>query len=110
MPNQFHSATFSAHLSTLFKILQASAPVVDVELVEVTERGTADGRQPRAATRQERFSIVFRGPRDKRLQQGMYQMQHGQLGALELFLVPVGQDHDGLYYEAVFNRLRRQDD
>ena len=46
---------------------------------------------------------------DRLLQQGMYQLQHDQLGALELFLVPVGRDHEGLYYEAVFNRLRRSD-
>jgi hypothetical protein len=44
-----------------------------------------------------------------RLQQGMYELQHAHLGTLELFLVPVGQDHTGLYYEAVFNRLRGRD-
>jgi hypothetical protein len=38
----------------------------------------------------------------------MYQLQHERLGAFELFLVPVGQDQDGVYYEAVFNRLQRQ--
>jgi hypothetical protein len=39
----------------------------------------------------------------------MYQIQHDQLGAFDLFLVPVSQDQDGVYFEAVFNRLRRPD-
>jgi hypothetical protein len=80
-----------------------------VELVEVTEKPALDHRQPSAAARQERFSLVFRGPRDTMLQQGTYQLQHNQLGVLELFLVPVGQDHEGLYFEAVFNRFRGPD-
>jgi hypothetical protein len=109
MLDHLDAATFNAHLNTPFRILQASNPLMDAELVEVIERGVANETLPRAAERQERFSIVFRGPRDKLLQQGIYQMQHNQLGALELFLVPVGQDREGLYYEAVFNRLRRPD-
>jgi hypothetical protein len=36
-------------------------------------------------------------------------MQHVQLGTFDLFLVPVGQDQQGVYYEAIFNRLRPQD-
>jgi hypothetical protein len=109
MLEHLHAATFGAQLHTQFSILLASPPVVDVELVEVTERGSADSRQPAAAVRQERFSIVFRGPRERPLGQGTYQMQHDHLGAFELFLVPIGQDHTGVYYEAVFNRLRQQD-
>lgn len=109
MSNYPDAATFSAHLNTEFTIFQAPTPLVGVKLVEVTENRGADGQQPSAAGRQERFSVVFRGPRDKLLQQGMYQMQHDRLGGFDLFLVPVGRDHDGVYYEAVFNRLRRQD-
>ena len=70
---------------------------------------TDNDRQPRVAARQERFSLVFRGPHDRLQQQGLYPMQHDQLGAFELFLVPVGEDTAGIYYEAVFNRLRRHD-
>ena len=107
MPDHLHAATFS--VTSAHPIQPPWTPQClcwIVELVEVTEKGAADGRQPWATARQERFSIVFRGPREKPLQQGMYQLQHDQLGALELFLVPVGRDHEGLYYEAVFNRLR----
>jgi hypothetical protein len=93
----------------LFSIHISPTIAMEVELVEVAEKGGSDQQQPLAASRQERFSLVFRGPRDRLLQQGMYELQHRHLGALALFLVPVGRDHEGLYYEAVFNRLRRPD-
>jgi hypothetical protein len=109
MLDHLNAAAFIAHLHTPFRIFQSSMSVVDVKLVEVTERGTADGRQPGATTRQERFSIVFRGPRDRLLQQGSYQVQHDQLSSFDLFIVPVDQDRGGIYYEAVFNRLRQPD-
>jgi hypothetical protein len=109
MLHHLHAVTFRGQMNSIFRIHPPCMPAVDVELLEVTERGAADSRQLGAATRQERFSIVFRGPRERLLQQGTYEMQHDHLGAFELFLVPVGQDRDGVYYEAVFNRLRRQD-
>jgi hypothetical protein len=109
MSDYLRAGTFSTQLNSPFRINLSPITAIEIELVEVTEKGGADSQRPSAAARQESFSVVFRGPHDKLLQQGMYQMQHNQLGALTLFLVPVGQDHEGLYYEAIFNRLRRQD-
>lgn len=109
MSDDLHAGTFSTQLNTPFSIHVSPTLVMQVELVEVTEKGAADHQHPSAASRQERFSLVFHGSRDILLRQGMYQLQHNQLGAFELFLVPVGQDHDGVYYEAVFNRFRGPD-
>jgi hypothetical protein len=109
MLDHLHTATFRAQMNSIFRIHPPCMPVVEAELVEVTERDLAGDRRPGAAARQERFAIIFRGPQEQPIQQGMYQIQHDQLGAFELFLVPVGQDKDGVYYEAVFNRLWRQD-
>jgi Domain of unknown function (DUF6916) len=109
MPNELGAVTLMTQLHTVFRIHLSPDTDLAVELVEVIEKDGFDSQQRSPAARQERFSAVFRGPRDRRLQQGLYQLQHHQLGALDLFLVPVGQDHDGLYYEAVFNRLRHAD-
>jgi hypothetical protein len=109
MSDDLRAATFSTQLDTSFRIHLSSITAMEVELVEVTEKGGLDGDQPPTAARQERFSLVFRGPLDGRVQQGMYHIQHDQLGAFDLFLVPVSRDHDGVYYEAVFNRLRCSD-
>jgi hypothetical protein len=64
----------------------------DVELVEVTEiPREPGGRAP--------FSLVFQGGPDPPLPQGIHRVQHDQLGAIEIFLVPIAA---GLY-EAVFS-------
>jgi hypothetical protein len=109
MLDDLRAGMFKTQLNTVFSVDLSSVAELEMELVEVTEKGGVESQRPSAATRQERFSVVFRGPRDKLLQQGMYQMQHDQLGGFDLFLVPVGRDRDGVYYEAVFNRLRHQD-
>lgn len=53
------------------------------------------------------FSLLFRAPLDAPPFQGLFQVKHQSLGSMDLFLVPVKQDEDGLYFEAVFNNLIR---
>jgi hypothetical protein len=54
------------------------------------------------------FSLVFRGPRTALRPQGIYRVEHAELGAHDLFLVPVGLapdeggDGGGVLFEAVF--------
>lgn len=88
---------FHDHLHTLFTLEGEPFPGLVLELVEVSELRTSS----RLAT----FSILFYGPGGSRLEQGSYSMQHPDLGALGLFLVPVRADAGGYYYEAVFNHL-----
>ena len=56
-----------------------------------------------AAGEFESFSLLFEGPKDRPLSQGLFELSHPGLGALEIFLVPVGVDGTR-HYEAVFNR------
>jgi hypothetical protein len=76
-----------------------------VELAEITEHpSSAPGtfRTP--------FSVVFRGPLEPIMPQGIYHVEHEHLGALDIFIVPIGPDTDttpgegptGMFYEAVF--------
>ena len=60
-----------------------------------------------AKLKEESYSLIFRGPSDEPLRQRAYKMKHHALGDLEIFLVPVGKDDGGRYYEAVFNRTQR---
>ena len=63
-----------------------------------------NGEMHQNTLRDETFSIVFKGPIDPQLHQGMINLQHEKLGTIEgLFIVPVKQDQEGVYYEAVFN-------
>ena len=48
------------------------------------------------------FSVFFAGPKSFLLGQHIYHLPHEELGALDIFLVPVGQDANTYTYEAVF--------
>lgn len=51
----------------------------------------------------EPFSLLFLGPGQPVFRQQVYRLEHARAGVLELFLVPVGKDAEGVQYEAVFN-------
>lgn len=67
------------------------------ELVEVTDLAATAPDGVRAP-----FSVVFSGPSEPVLPQGIHTVEHEQLGTLELFLVPIGPGEEGMRYEAVF--------
>jgi hypothetical protein len=62
---------------------------------------TGGGTGPDGAERQQ-FSLVFRGPADPQLSQGIWELEHDTMGELTLFLVPLGPDGEGPRYEAAF--------
>lgn len=92
---------FAESLNTRFQLGEVQGRALELELVEVNsdERMRDEGV--------ESFSIVFRGPADLYLPQGIYRMEHGRTGSCEIFIVPIKRDGEGFYYEAVFNRLTR---
>ena len=49
------------------------------------------------------FSLVFEGAASEAFQQGSHKIEHETLGAIDVFLVPVGQSGDKITYEAIFN-------
>ena len=49
------------------------------------------------------FSLVFRSTKGVILPQRLYRVEHADIGAVDLFLVPVGRDVAGVLYQAVFN-------
>ena len=49
------------------------------------------------------FSLIFRGASPVVLPQKLYSLNNATLGRLDLFLVPVGRDREGVLYQAVFN-------
>lgn len=48
------------------------------------------------------FSVVFRGPAEPAVDQAIHRLAFGDGDRVELFLVPLGPDADGMLYEAVF--------
>jgi hypothetical protein len=98
MSNFLTHEAFAENLNTKFHVAEADT-VVELEMAEVSELKQIET--------QEQFAIVFRGPRDRFLGQGMRPFEHENLGKFDLFLVPIREDAEGYYYEAVFNRWRK---
>jgi hypothetical protein len=97
MLDQLSKADFAQNLNTVFTCFIGPDQKIDLELVEL--------REGRSSPRQEQFALTFYGPLALPLPQHTYEFQHATLGEFALFLVPVGKDAQGYYYEAVFNRL-----
>lgn len=96
-------STFTPHLHTRFVVEADSRGRVEVELAELNEvlpfSQCAD--EP---PREDAFALVFRGRREETFPQGLYDVEHEELGRFPLFVVPVHTPHAWRDYEAVVNR------
>ncbi|HEX7332287.1 MAG TPA: hypothetical protein VF290_12365 [Pyrinomonadaceae bacterium] len=90
---------FSKHANTKFQVQVNENTQVELELITVSEL--------KVYPQQEEFTLEFLGPSDMFLGQGVRDFKHDQMGQFELFIVPIKQDAQGFYYEAIFNNLRQ---
>lgn len=96
MLDTLHYKELSEHVNTKFRVTEMDEPI-ELELVEAVE--------VQINSRQEAFSLIFLGPKDPILPQKTYHLAHEKLGSGPIFLVPIGQNEEGIRYEAAFNRL-----
>ncbi|MEM9218730.1 MAG: hypothetical protein AAGD25_30870 [Cyanobacteria bacterium P01_F01_bin.150] len=96
----FAFSDFSPLVGSSFHVNSDSSRSLPLELVEAAKLGKNSLGQN---SKTEAFSLLFKGPNDSVLPQKIYSLIHSQLGELNIFLVPVGQDAEGIRYEAVFN-------
>jgi hypothetical protein len=76
---------------------------IGLQLMRVEDVPTA--RQTGAVGDENRFIVLFRGPRSPKLAQGTYRVESSALGTFPLFLVPGWTYASGTAYTATFNRL-----
>lgn len=91
---------FAAQLNTTFRVSFPDSGIVELRFYEVVSG--------HSTPTQEQFSLFFHGPKETNLGQGTFALEHDQLGAFPLFLVPIGPDTEGMRYQAVFNRFREK--
>jgi len=93
---------FADRVGEQFRVRLPETHELELVLSEVAA-GAEDGAGtgPGGATRQQ-FSLLFRGPTEPQLSQGLWELEHDGMGELALFLVPLGPDADGPRYEAAF--------
>ena len=95
--NTLTTTNFKSLINSEFTTTATEAGAQIFELLEVTNIGAAPENDQRQA-----FSLLFRGANTQTPQQGMFELEHSQLGKLAVFLVPIGPDQRGMCYEAVF--------
>ena len=95
-PNLTHK-DFEAFLNQKIKVHHGTVPL-EFALIESRRLNSAG----RPDDQREPFYLLFRGPILPILPQRMYKFDFGELGILEMFIVPIGPEGDGMRYEAVF--------
>lgn len=93
--------TFSKRVNETFHA-HAAEDTLDLELVEVDVSDQLT--QPEIEGLRHPFILIFRGPREKILSEGMYRIENETLGELELYVIPIltaSPDHQD--YQVVFN-------
>ena len=96
---QLQSSDFALYLNQTFIVRLKGMERIELELVLVTERGK--GFRPGARLP---FSLHFLGPVSSQyLLQNTYQLEHPEMGALDIFLVPLGPEEGRMRSEAIFS-------
>jgi hypothetical protein len=88
---------FASAVDSDFRARAAEGATLDLRLIRLDEIISTSV--------QENFSLLFQAPNETPPVQTIYRLEHAKLGEMDVFLVPVKQDADGLYFEAVFNQL-----
>ena len=101
MPENPSSESFAENLHSLFHMVLPEGTSLNLELIEVAEQYNAPHL--------EQFSVIFRGPLTPQCPQHIYQLEHERMGAMELFLSPLGPQKEGMLYQSCFSRFRKED-
>ncbi|MEK6302345.1 MAG: twin-arginine translocation signal domain-containing protein [Acidobacteriota bacterium] len=99
--------SFSRHINTNFRIFTSPLTAINLELIKVSRRDSPSSEKPAKTPEVDCFSVVFRGPRKLALESRTYRVEHGQMGAFDLFITPVDDHKKQRRYQAVFNRVKQ---
>jgi hypothetical protein len=98
-------SAFAQEVGTSFRVLQTSCPDMKLGLVEAAALPPSGRHGAHAGNIEYRFSLLFGGPADQPLAQGIHTLEHPTLGRLALFIVPVGRpERDRCFYETITDR------
>src|SRR5688572_10837871 len=94
--NELSHEDFANRVGERFTARGADDARLELELTDVDVLGEApEGhRAP--------FSLKFRDESQDHVPQQTHEVEHKELGNLQIFLVPLGPDAEGMRYEAVF--------
>lgn len=103
MLERFTIDTFAPLAGQVFRLHVEGQEPLETTLASVTEIPVSGWRPEDAGEHRRPFALVFLGPPRFVLPQAIYRFEHDGLGALEIFIVPIGRSAEGVRYEAVFS-------
>jgi Domain of unknown function (DUF6916) len=89
---------FSPHVNSTFALGLGEASV-ELTLTKAQKLPV----HPFAGMMREPFSLFFRSSTPVVLPQRLYPFKHEALGNLDIFIVPIARDPQGIVYQALFN-------
>lgn len=103
MLERFTIDTFAPLAGQRFRLHVEGHEPLEMTLGSVTEIPVSGWRPDDAADHRQPFSLVFLGPPQVVLPQAIYRFEHDELGAFEIFIVPIGRTAQSVSYEVVFS-------
>src|SRR4051794_12082172 len=95
--------SFTHRVAETFRLDLDGQASLDLVLQSATEIPLTGRRPKRDEAPRQPFTLLFLGPPNVVLPQRIYRLDHDELGAIEIFIVPVARTAEGVTYEAVFN-------
>lgn len=106
--DQMGYAVLAAQVNTTFRVRPAAGRVVELTLLKAPIAPPSPprpGRRPAGDAGNEKFSLMFSGPKDPLIESGIHPFEHPRLGRFEMYIGQIGtEDRERVRYEAVFNR------
>lgn len=101
-------SSLAGQVGTVFRVRLSPRQVVELKLLKAPLAPSTPARpgcRPPGDAGNEKFSLIFSGPKEALLASAIHQFEHRHLGSFELYIGQIGtQRSDGVRYEAVFNR------
>ena len=109
---QLSYKSLAGQVNTLFRVRLSPRQVVELKLLKARvapPTPTLPGRRPPGDAGNEKFSLIFSGPKEMLLDSAIHRFEQRHLGTFEMYIGQIGMpDTDGVRYEAVFNQPARE--
>jgi hypothetical protein len=105
---QLSYQSLAGQLDTLFRVHLSPQQVVELKLLKAQVAPPTPirpGHPPPGDAGNEKFSLIFSGPKEVLLASAIHQFEHAHLGRFEMYIGQIGtRDTERVRYEAVFNQ------
>jgi hypothetical protein len=99
MSDEWQLATFQDEIGTSYDVGIGPSTVHELTLVDARP---LSGESSNSESKRDPFSLIFHGPLEPILPQGIYRFRRDAAESMEIFIVPIGPENKAMRYEAIF--------